>query len=151
MWFQRVEEVAEPESTFTASAVAASHPVGDAIKIPTNPTGPFVHPGDFQRVRLMTSLSLTGLREIEIERIAQNADLREHQHREYKRRVKLDLRKQGLDKRRIAQVMEKMSAIDSNRPQHTRMSRRHLSIETLNRYKIDYEYDKVHYLLWYVR
>jgi hypothetical protein len=38
---------------------------------------------------------------------------------------------------------DKDKAGDSGRPTYTKMSRRHLSIETLNRYRIDYEFDVV--------
>ncbi len=54
-----------------------------------------------------------------------------------------DLRKAGMDEIQIGTILKKEKAIDSNRPTYTRMSRRHLSIETLNRYKIDYEFDTV--------
>jgi len=47
----------------------------------------------------------------------------------------------GMDERQIAVVMKKEQAVDPNRPTYTRMSRRHLSIETLNKYRIDYEFD----------
>jgi len=46
-----------------------------------------------------------------------------------------------MDERQIAVVLKKDQAVDPNRPTYTRMSRRHLSIETLNRYRIDYEFD----------
>jgi hypothetical protein len=48
-----------------------------------------------------------------------------------------------MDERQIAAVLKKEKAVDPNRPTYTRMSRRHLSIETLSRYRIDYEFDVV--------
>jgi hypothetical protein len=63
--------------------------------------------------------------------------------KEYKRRLEEDLRKLGLNDRQIAVVLNKDKAVDANRPTWTRMSRRRLSIETLNRYRIDYEFDPV--------
>jgi len=47
----------------------------------------------------------------------------------------------GMDEQQIAVVMKKEQAVDPKRPTYTRMSRRHLSIETLNKYRIDYEFD----------
>ena len=70
--------------------------------------------------------------------------------KEYQHRLEDDLRKAGYDERAIAVVTKKGKAIDPNRPTFTRMSRKHLSIETLNTYKIDYEFDVVsseHYLV----
>jgi hypothetical protein len=40
-------------------------------------------------------------------------------------------------------MLKKEGAADPNRPTYTRMSRKHLSIETLNVYRIDYEFDQV--------
>ncbi|KAL2063015.1 hypothetical protein VTL71DRAFT_6087 [Oculimacula yallundae] len=61
---------------------------------------------------------------------------------EYQKRLQEDLRKSGMDERQIAVVLKKDKGVDPNRPTYTRMSRRHLSIETLNRYRIDYEFDQ---------
>ncbi|KAE8448395.1 hypothetical protein EG329_009459 [Mollisiaceae sp. DMI_Dod_QoI] len=72
-------------------------------------------------------------------------------------RIKEDLRKAGLNDKQIAVVLEKnlRGELDHHKPQqdrykpqqdrptYTRMSRRHLSIETLNRYRIDYELDQL--------
>lgn len=38
---------------------------------------------------------------------------------------------------------DKDKAVEISRPTYTKMSRRHLSIETLNKYRIDYEFDVV--------
>ena len=58
-----------------------------------------------------------------------------------------------MDDRQIAVVAKKEKAIDPSRPTFTRMSRKFLSIETLNAFKIDYEFDvDPHYVLikrWY--
>jgi hypothetical protein len=68
---------------------------------------------------------------------------KEERETEYKHRLEDDLRKSGMDERQIAVVLKKDQVADPNRPTYTRMSRRHLSIETLNRYRIDYEFDSV--------
>lgn len=68
---------------------------------------------------------------------------KEEREKEYQHRLEDDLRKAGYDDRAIAVVTKKEKAIDPNRPTFTRMSRRHLSIETLNAYRIDYEFDVV--------
>jgi hypothetical protein len=67
----------------------------------------------------------------------------DEKEKEYKRRLEEDLRKSGMNDRQIAVVLKKDKAVDANTPTWTRMSRRHLSIETLNRLQIDYEFDKV--------
>jgi len=66
---------------------------------------------------------------------------KEEREKEYKLRLEEDLRKSGMDENQIARVLKKDQAVDPARPTYTRMSRRHLSIETLNRYRIDYEFD----------
>lgn len=68
---------------------------------------------------------------------------KEEREKEYQRRLEDDLRKSGMDERQIEVVLKKDKGVDPARPTYTRMSRRHLSIETLNRYRIDYEFDQV--------
>lgn len=82
-------------------------------------------------------------KEKEAERAAKEKKEREERDKEYERRLEEDLRKSGLDERQIAVITKKEKQIDPNRPTYTRMSRRHLSIETLNRYRLDYEFDQV--------
>lgn len=77
----------------------------------------------------------------EAERIAKEKKEKEEREKEYQHRLEDDLRKAGMDDRQIAVVTKKEKAIDPSRPTFTRMSRKHLSIETLNAYKIDYEFD----------
>jgi hypothetical protein len=79
----------------------------------------------------------------EAERAAKEKKEKEEMDKEYERRLEEDLRKGGLDERQIAVITKKEKAIDPNRPTYTRMSRRHLSIETLNKYRIDYTFDQV--------
>lgn len=68
--------------------------------------------------------------------------------KEYQKRMEEDLRKSGIDERQIAAVLKKDNkGVDPARPTWTRMARRHLSIETLNRYRIDYEFDQVNIIL----
>jgi hypothetical protein len=62
---------------------------------------------------------------------------------EYRKRLEEDLRKSGFDERQVEVVLKKDKVIDANRPTYTRMSRKHLSLEILNRYRIDYELDQV--------
>ena len=64
MWFQRVEEVEEPEHFCTQMPVD----VGEEIKIPKRPAGPSVLPGDFQRVRLMTNHKLKAKKDKELQK-----------------------------------------------------------------------------------
>jgi len=73
----------------------------------------------------------------------------EERKKEYKLRLEEDLRKSGMEEDQIAVVMNKEGAkkpsqtLESARPTYTRMSRKHLSIETLNVHRIEYELDVV--------
>ncbi|KAK0102755.1 hypothetical protein ONS95_006352 [Cadophora gregata] len=58
------------------------------------------------------------------------------QEEEYQKRLQEDLRKSGMDETQVAAVLEKD---DPKRLSYTRLSRRDISVETLNRYKIDHE------------
>jgi hypothetical protein len=66
---------------------------------------------------------------------------------EYKKRLEEDLRKSGMDERQISVVLKKGVKIDPNKPTYTRMSRKHLSLETLKTFKINYEFDQVRPIL----
>lgn len=77
----------------------------------------------------------------EAERVAKEKKEKEEREKEYQKRLEEDLRKSGLDERQISVITKTEKAIDPNRPTYTRMSRKHLSIETLNKYRIDYEFD----------
>ncbi|CAK7563985.1 MAG: hypothetical protein SEPTF4163_001868 [Sporothrix epigloea] len=105
----------------------------------------------------------------EAQRIAKEAADREEADREYKRRLQEDLLRSGVDEKDIQAILDKKSikpekkeekksqpdiSIDignnvgvgtslvaAQRPTYTRMARRHLSIETLNYYHVDYDYD----------
>ncbi|KAG0645636.1 hypothetical protein D0Z07_8474 [Hyphodiscus hymeniophilus] len=67
---------------------------------------------------------------------------KEEKEKEYTLRLEEDLRKSGMDEREINLVTKKEAATDAKRPTYTRIARRHLSIETLNWHRIDYELDK---------
>ncbi len=77
------------------------------------------------------------------EKEAKEKKEKEEREKEYQHRLEDDLRKSGMDERQIQVVLKKDKGVDPNRPTYTRMSRKHLSIETLNRYRIDYEWDQV--------
>lgn len=85
----------------------------------------------------------------EVKRIAKEKHEKEERDKEYKVRMEDDLRKAGMDEQQIAVVMKKegakktSQALEPARPTYTRMSRRHLSVETLNVHKIEYEFDVV--------
>jgi hypothetical protein len=61
---------------------------------------------------------------------------------EHTRRLEDDLRKSDLSEQQIAPVLKKAKVVDPDRPTYTRTSRKYLSIETLNKYKIDFEWDQ---------
>jgi hypothetical protein len=62
---------------------------------------------------------------------------------DYHKRLEDDLRRSGMDERQIAVVPKKDKGVDPDRPTYTRMSRKHLSLETLDRYRVGYELDQV--------
>lgn len=74
---------------------------------------------------------------------------KEEREKEYKLRMEEDLRKSGVDEQQIAVIMKKegakkpQQALEPARPTYTRMSRRHLSLETLRVHRIEYEFDVV--------
>ncbi|KAM0322814.1 hypothetical protein ACHAQA_009155 [Verticillium albo-atrum] len=108
----------------------------------------------------------------ELERIAQEEKEKEAREKEYKRRLQEDLINSGVDEKHIAAILKKEKVPDSfkmpvqprlprpppqpqmpqmpqipignelARPTYTRMARRHLSIETLRTYRIEYELDQ---------
>lgn len=79
----------------------------------------------------------------EAEKRAKEKKEKEEREKEYARRLEEDLRKSGIDERQIALITKKKEPIDPSRPTYTRMSRKHLSIETLRAHRIDYEFDQV--------
>lgn len=75
----------------------------------------------------------------EAEKVAKAKKDKAEREEEYQRRLAEDLRKNGV----VLGKDNKQVQGDPNRPTYTRMSRRHLSIETLNKFKIDFEFDHV--------
>ncbi|KAM0268695.1 hypothetical protein ACHAQH_009931 [Verticillium albo-atrum] len=96
----------------------------------------------------------------ELERIAQEEKEKAEREKEYKRRLQEDLINSGVDEKHIAAILKKEKVPDKSkmpvprpqpqvpignemaRPTYTRMARRHLSIETLRTYRIEYELDQ---------
>ena len=131
MWFQRLVEIeddSEPESI--PNYFQQPTTVRSTVKT-KKPKVPVSTPADFQRVRLMSTLRLKEQR------------AKEDRDRTYAKRLEEDLRKAGLDLAQIDGVMKEEADAESSRPSFTRMARRWLSIETLNQYGLDYEFDKV--------
>ncbi|KAM0652189.1 hypothetical protein ACHAO3_003049, partial [Verticillium nonalfalfae] len=98
----------------------------------------------------------------ELERIAQEQKEKDAREKEYKRRLQEDLINSGVDEKHIAAILKKEKVPEKvkapaalpqvpfvpvgnavARPTYTRMARRHLSIETLRTYRIEYEVDQV--------
>lgn len=64
----------------------------------------------------------------------------QEKEQEYKHRLEMDLRKSNMDERQISTVLNPdKKPLDPNRPTYTRMSRKHLSIEALNKHREDME------------
>jgi flagellar biosynthesis GTPase FlhF len=86
----------------------------------------------------------------EAERAAKEKREREEYEKEYRRRLQDDLVKSGVDEKAIAAIMKKEKIPEAEaeakalaRPTYTRMARKHLSIETLRTYHVEWEYDTV--------
>jgi len=94
------------------------------------------------RVKKESEAAIEKYKREQAEKEAKEKKEKEEREKEYQHRLEDDLRKSGMDERQIAVVLKKDKGVDPNRPTYTRMSRRHLSIETLNRYRIDYEFDQ---------
>ncbi|KYK55920.1 hypothetical protein DCS_07885 [Drechmeria coniospora] len=82
----------------------------------------------------------------EAKRIAKEAMQKEENDKEYKRRLQDDLLNSGLDETTIAAIINKSTGYGSTmepgvRPTYTRMARRHLSIETLRTFRVDFDFD----------
>lgn len=77
----------------------------------------------------------------EQEKKMEEMESRKPKEAEFKRRLEEDLRSAGMDEKQIAITMKKEEAGVSSRPTYTRMSQRHLSVETLDHYRIEYEFD----------
>ncbi|KAI8180004.1 Reticulocyte-binding protein 2-like protein a [Colletotrichum sp. SAR 10_86] len=95
-------------------------------------------------------------RQKELDRQAKEKKEREDREREYRRRLQEDLIKSGLDERAIAAILKKEkipeppkpkpapvdhALVAAQRPTYTRMARKHLSIETLRTYRVEWELD----------
>ncbi|KAL2105558.1 hypothetical protein VUR80DRAFT_8173 [Thermomyces stellatus] len=82
----------------------------------------------------------------ELERIAKEKEEAERREEEYKRRMKEHLYQSGLDEEAVAAIMEnkKLPEAKADKPAqtHTRMARKHLSLETLRAFNIDYTLDE---------
>ncbi|UNI15295.1 hypothetical protein JDV02_001838 [Purpureocillium takamizusanense] len=81
----------------------------------------------------------------EADRMAKEAKQKAEADMEYKRRLQEDLLKSGLDEKAIAAIIEKKKVPEvsqpGDRPTYTRMARRHLSIETLRTFRVDFDVD----------
>jgi hypothetical protein len=88
-------------------------------------------------------------KKMEADRLAAEKTRKEQDEKEYKRRMQEDLIKSGLDEKAIAAIIDKkkVPAADAlepaKRPTYTRMARRHLSIETLRTFHIEFDVDHV--------
>ncbi|KAK1959858.1 hypothetical protein LY78DRAFT_345622 [Colletotrichum sublineola] len=97
-------------------------------------------------------------RQKEMDRLAKEKREKEEREKEYQRRLQEDLIKSGLDEKAIAAILKKEKipephshkpnpdpantlAVAGSRPTYTRMARKHLSIETLRTYHVEWELD----------
>ncbi|WYZ43004.1 hypothetical protein EsH8_VI_000703 [Colletotrichum jinshuiense] len=95
-------------------------------------------------------------RQKELDRLAKEKKEKEEREKEYQRRLQEDLIKSGLDEKAIAAILKKEkipeppkpkpiptenTLVAGHRPTYTRMSRKHLSVETLRTYHVEWELD----------
>ncbi|KAH8775836.1 hypothetical protein BGZ57DRAFT_941948 [Hyaloscypha finlandica] len=95
-----------------------------------------------ERLKKESEKAIAKYKQEEAEKAAKEKKEKEEREKEYAHRLEDDLRKSGMSEQQISVVLKKDKGVDPNRPTYTRMSRKHLSIETLNRYRIDYEWDQ---------
>lgn len=95
-------------------------------------------------------LAVERYKQKEAERRAKEAKVREEAEKEYRRRLQEDLVNSGVDEKAIAAIMKKEKVPETepeaqpvSRPTYTRMARKHLSIETLRTFSIEWDYDTV--------
>ncbi|KAK1975505.1 LOW QUALITY PROTEIN: hypothetical protein LZ30DRAFT_808084 [Colletotrichum cereale] len=96
----------------------------------------------------------------ELDRLAKEKREKEEREKEYQRRLQEDLLKSGLDEKAITAILKKEKIpelhshkpnpnqantllVAGSRPTYTRMARKHLSIETLRTYHVEWELDVV--------
>ncbi|KAH8759290.1 hypothetical protein BGZ57DRAFT_708636, partial [Hyaloscypha finlandica] len=94
------------------------------------------------RLKMESEKAFERYKQEQDEKAAKERREKEERDKEYQHRLEDDLRKSGMDSRQIAVVLKKDKGVDLSRPTYTRMSRKYISIETLNRYRIDYEWDQ---------
>ncbi|EFY84867.1 hypothetical protein MAC_09078 [Metarhizium acridum CQMa 102] len=84
-------------------------------------------------------------KKLEADRMTAEKLRKEQEEKEYKRRMQEDLLKSGLDEKAISAILEKKKVPNAlepgQRPTYTRMARRHLSIETLRAFHIEFDMD----------
>ena len=95
------------------------------------------------KIKKQSEAAIEKYKKEQAEKEAKEKKEKEEREKEYQHRFEDEMRKSGMDERQIALVLKKDKGVDPNRPTYTKLSRRHLSIETLNRYRIDYEIDEV--------
>jgi hypothetical protein len=103
------------------------------------------------RLKMESEKAFKRYKQEQDEKAAKERREKEERDKEYQHRLEDDLRKSGMDSRQFAVVLKKDKGVDSSRPTYTRMSRKYVSIETLNRYRIDYEWDQVRPILSYLQ
>lgn len=103
-----------------------------------------------ERRKKEAKLAVEKYKQEEMERQAKERKEREEMEKEYKRRLQEDLVNSGVDEKAIAAIMKKEKVPETEadskavaRPTYTRMARKHLSIETLRSYRIEWDYDQV--------
>ena len=91
----------------------------------------------------------------EAEKIAKEKAEKEKADKDYQERLRIDLTRSGMSEKDIEAILKKEKVKKESedkkkehdqqlaRPTYTRMSLRHLEVETLIYYKIDFEYDQV--------
>jgi hypothetical protein len=103
------------------------------------------------RLKMESEKAFERYKQEQDEKAAKERREKEERDKEYQHRLEDDLRKSGMDSRQIAVVLKKDKGVDPSRPTYTRMSRKYVSIETLNRYRIDYEWDQVRPIIGYLQ
>lgn len=101
-----------------------------------------------QRQEKLAAEAVERYKQQEAERIAKEKKQKEENEKEYKRRLQENLIKSGLHEKAISAIVNEEKVPEAlpepqGRPTYTRMARRHLSVETLRAFRIDYDIDSV--------
>jgi regulator of protease activity HflC (stomatin/prohibitin superfamily) len=94
-----------------------------------------------QRQKEIKEKAIEEFKRKEVERVAKEKKEKEEREREYQERYRRDLENLGLSSRDVSLVVKR--EVDLSKTTFTKMARRHISIETLRAYGVNWKLDDV--------